>query len=462
MYYVYRFLDKSKNIIYVGKSKQELEQRLKGHSHLPDECYNLVYKIEYIECSTESDMSIKEIYYINKYRNNHLFFNVLDMTDLPESVEFNDKWRQYKGPLEANFSHSINYIKGYTKEKEVRYNKDGTIDQRKPNKVKGADSYVEGFTNDEVNLIIDYLVSEVTNSANSNQRQIRFRNLVMFVLGVNLPLKPNDFLELKYKDLFDKNDQPKDVTLKLGRFHKDEVINLPLRGVVKRVLTTYTTEYNLSYQNSADESLFQSRKHQVVSSVSWGRILKEAAKAVGIQKNIGAESVRKTYGLNIFERSANKYNALLFLGELWGQTREGQIIKYLNLTDREVDFEYYLGEHFALGNVDLSKIYCLNSTVMVSARNLPKPMAQKTLREKKQLLSNECDGGEEKAEVSSCKKYKICPPKIKLEIVIRHLEENISTEELADEYSVREETISNWISVYKRHGESALDDKWRK
>lgn len=36
MYYVYRFLDKSKNIIYIGKSKQELEQRFKGHHHLPD------------------------------------------------------------------------------------------------------------------------------------------------------------------------------------------------------------------------------------------------------------------------------------------------------------------------------------------------------------------------------------------------------------------------------------------
>ena len=79
MYYVYRFLDKKKNIIYVGKSKQELELRFRGHTHLPDECYNLVYKIEYIKCTTESDMTIKEVYYINKYRNNSdQFFNILD------------------------------------------------------------------------------------------------------------------------------------------------------------------------------------------------------------------------------------------------------------------------------------------------------------------------------------------------------------------------------------------------
>lgn len=125
MYYVYRFLDKSKNVIYVGKSKQDLEQRFRGHLHLPDECYDLVYKIEYIECSTESDMSIKEIYYINKYRNENFYFNVLDIAELPTSVVFNDKWKMYKGPLGAHFHKSINYKKGYTSEKQIRYNKDG-------------------------------------------------------------------------------------------------------------------------------------------------------------------------------------------------------------------------------------------------------------------------------------------------------------------------------------------------
>ena len=42
MYYVYRFLDKSQNVIYVGKSKQDLEIRFAGHLHLPKECYSMV------------------------------------------------------------------------------------------------------------------------------------------------------------------------------------------------------------------------------------------------------------------------------------------------------------------------------------------------------------------------------------------------------------------------------------
>ena len=51
--------------------------------------------------------------------------------------------------------------------------------------------------------------------------------------------------------------------------------------------------------------------------------------------------------------------ALLFLGELWGQVREAKHIRYLGLTDDNIDFDYYLGEAFSLGNVDFKKIKCL-------------------------------------------------------------------------------------------------------
>lgn len=47
MYYVYKFLDKNDNILYVGKAK-ELLRRLNGHNHLPKECYDSVEKIEYL------------------------------------------------------------------------------------------------------------------------------------------------------------------------------------------------------------------------------------------------------------------------------------------------------------------------------------------------------------------------------------------------------------------------------
>lgn len=456
MFYVYRFLDKKKNIIYVGKSKQELEQRFRGHLHLPDACYELTYKIEYIQCATESDMSIKEIYYINKYRHDGAFFNVLDTTDAPVSVEFNDKWKQYKGPLGAHFHHSINYIKGYATEKEVRYNKDGTIDKRKTNKEKGVDSYVEGLTAEEVNLIIDQLIVKINSAENNNQEQLSFRNLVMFVLGINLPLKANEFLCLKYRDIFDEGDQPKAVELKLGRSHKDEVILIPLRQVSKEVLLAYIHKYGLTYAQNADDDLFQSRKHQVLSIPAWWRIINDAVVSAGIEKNIGAESIRKTYGLSIFERSADKFKALLFLGELWGQVREAKIIRYLNLADDEIDYEYYFGEYFSLGEVDLSRIECLQprtSAVFPSKKLTLASKTEKVFVEHRIL---------EKKPVKESKTNRLWPKERKLEVVLKYLDQHIPQKELAKQYGVDSANISRWVSDYKRYGESAFIDKRRK
>ncbi len=453
MFYVYRFLDKTKNVIYVGKSKQDLEQRFRGHLHLPEECYDQVYKIEYIECSTESDMSIKEIYYINKYRNTNFFFNVLDTTELPTSVTFDDKWKQYKGPLGSHFHKSINYKKGYTSEKTVRYNKDGSIDKRKTNKKKGDSSFVEGFTSDEVDLIIKQLIKNINEATNNNQEQIRFRNLMMFMLSINLPLKTNDFLNLKYKDLFDSKDKLKSVEMKLSRFYKDTILKVPLRKNVRKIILAYTQRYNMSYSENSEDYLFLSREHQIISPISWGRILLDTSKAAGITKSIGAESIRKTYGINVYTRSEDKLNALLFLGELWGHIREAQIIRYLNLSEDEIDYKYYFGEAYAIGKVSLSKIKCLKNNDESSKKDLiPDTLSKKRFAQIPKKTINP-------SKKTSKKKRQVFPVEKKVEIIKKNLNDKILIKTLAEEYKISMNTICNWITLYKKYGESGLEDR---
>lgn len=64
--YVYRFLNKENEIIYIGKTK-ELNKRLSNHSHLSKECYSEIKYIEYIKLLNYDEMSIYERYYINKF-----------------------------------------------------------------------------------------------------------------------------------------------------------------------------------------------------------------------------------------------------------------------------------------------------------------------------------------------------------------------------------------------------------
>lgn len=104
-FYVYRFKDKNDNILYVGKT-HDLKQRFRNHEHLTDN----VITIEYIECQTETEMTIKEIYYINLYYNENST-NVKDVYDKPSDLGFKDRWIKYE--YKHNNNNELDYDKIY-------------------------------------------------------------------------------------------------------------------------------------------------------------------------------------------------------------------------------------------------------------------------------------------------------------------------------------------------------------
>lgn len=64
---VYRFKNTSNEIIYIGRAKV-LKSRLKGHKHLPTDCYSEVSLIEYTVFDTEDDVDLAERYFISKLK----------------------------------------------------------------------------------------------------------------------------------------------------------------------------------------------------------------------------------------------------------------------------------------------------------------------------------------------------------------------------------------------------------
>ena len=92
--WVYRFLNKYNEIIYIGKAKY-LKNRISSHNHLPEECYKEIVIIEYIEFDTEHDMDFAERYFISK--ENPKYNTVLSDKDFTLNlVEFDiKKWNKY-------------------------------------------------------------------------------------------------------------------------------------------------------------------------------------------------------------------------------------------------------------------------------------------------------------------------------------------------------------------------------
>lgn len=71
-YYVYRFLNSLREVVYVGKTRQPLEKRIESHfgsgGHLQKSQIATVTKVEFLELSSRIEMDIVELYYINMWK----------------------------------------------------------------------------------------------------------------------------------------------------------------------------------------------------------------------------------------------------------------------------------------------------------------------------------------------------------------------------------------------------------
>ncbi|SRR5699024_1539676 len=99
--YVYRFIDKNSQTLYVGKTV-DLDKRMSEHwsknSHLKKQgrgdVYEKVQRIEYIKYRTELEALQKELEYINYYKPRYnKASKIKQIIDIPTDI---NKWKVYR------------------------------------------------------------------------------------------------------------------------------------------------------------------------------------------------------------------------------------------------------------------------------------------------------------------------------------------------------------------------------
>lgn len=224
-----------------------------------------------------------------------------------------------------------------SKKPEVRYNKDGTVDKRHTNKIAGVSSEVYPFTSEEeIHALIEVFNKHIEEASDDDKRWIACRNKMLFLIGINLGIRASDLCGLKYS-FFMNNDgtfkdfyslQPKK-TKKTGKF-----VKLYFNQTVKKAITEYLAEYPMEDIN---EYLFKSRKgDKHITEISLGRIIKDVADEVGIERNICSHSLRKTFGYFVYHNASDKNNALIILQTIFNHSSPAITSKYIGLTDDEV------------------------------------------------------------------------------------------------------------------------------
>ena len=161
-----------------------------------------------------------------------------------------------------------------------------------------------------------------------------YRDYCFFLLGINSGLRISDLLNLKVSDVLDKKGKVKDrVTIREKKTGK--LKNFPFGCNVKKALADYIKQNKL--YTTPDMPLFPSRKgNKPITRQHAHRILNEAARAVGIDDNIGTHTLRKTFGYHAYQKGMD----IILIQETLNHSAPSVTKRYLGVTQDDVDQVY--------------------------------------------------------------------------------------------------------------------------
>lgn len=242
---------------------------------------------------------------------------------------------------------------------------------------------------EDINKVIDYL-----------QGKEKWRDLCIFVLGINVGLRCSDLMSLKVCDVLDETghivDEVQLVEKKTANTKgrkknyidlnalidhcddkeqmmsliQDQVLaaqdykankkspkvkkiflNVPAKTAIKQLLEHKEFEYDdYLFTNESSNSVTGNSVPLQVKSVE--RILKRIIKAVGLQDEVHASThmLRKTFGYHFYMQNRHDPRGLKKLQKVFNHSSEATTLEYIGITGEEIQQAY---RELALGNVSI-------------------------------------------------------------------------------------------------------------
>lgn len=129
----------------------------------------------------------------------------------------------------------------------------------------------------------------------------KYRDWLMFTLGLNFALRISDLLKLRISDVYDTDMYPKNrVILREKKTGKENI--LTITNGSRESLVQYHNVTRLKY---SDDFLFKSRQggNRPIDRVQAYRIINSLVHKVGLKDiNVGTHSLRKTWGYFAYKK----------------------------------------------------------------------------------------------------------------------------------------------------------------
>jgi len=167
-----------------------------------------------------------------------------------------------------------------------------------------------------------------------------YRDLLLFVLGINTGLRISDILALKWSSfingggrLLKSGDQLNVVEIKTKK-----IKNFMINKSVAEALKLY---YDSLGSVNPDDPVFSSRKTadgtlQPITRIAAWQMLNRYANMVGLDDGIGTHTLRKTFGYHLYKKGV----ALEYIQKMLNHSSPAITLRYIGITQEQLNDIY--------------------------------------------------------------------------------------------------------------------------
>lgn len=198
---------------------------------------------------------------------------------------------------------------------------------------------------EDINRITQYLIE-----------QERWRDNMLFIVGINLGLRVSDLLRLRFSHMINDNFTFKDrfpllekKTRNTRKVKKNRY--LTINNAVVEAVTLYLehtpgvklSDYMFRSESTGGnykEDNQENKESRPLSRSSVDRILKGIAKDLDLNCKVSTHTLRKTFAYHQMVMSGNSSRKLLVLQKMFGHSSAAQTLDYIGITRDEIEDAY--------------------------------------------------------------------------------------------------------------------------
>lgn len=167
----------------------------------------------------------------------------------------------------------------------------------------------------------------------------KWRDHMLFVVGVNAGLRVSDLLRLRFCHFIDEDYQWREyVELEEKKTAKRRVVgvNEAMRQAITMYLQQTKREISLNDYLFISESNNSKTNDKPLARYSVDRIIKNVVRELHLDYKVGTHTLRKTFGYHQLAKSDNDPRKLFLLQKMFKHNSMRETMCYIGLTDEEI------------------------------------------------------------------------------------------------------------------------------